>query len=270
MKGCVESVVNVINIMMSVLRLDERVYSTLKQCWYHPHQDGIPDDQGHGICNDFPAWAIVDEERNVDYDDDNVIDVCCSSLLQIKGIYLNLILIQHGDYFRVMRPLFKHWQYSQDQRQRKLQKWKWLVLSASPSKLEYLESWSQAPPPLSSIAPRRLLARFAPPLQQPAEFRTRAPSITPWPWLAGPPCLLQLPKTSPVAAGQVGAPPFLVLMLSTASSFIEMLVWMGPRPLSGQSCSPHFLLLHQGYLLPGPLFLTPSVSKEFGGPPIPH
>ena len=73
MKGCVESVVNVINIMMSVLRLDERVYSTLKQCWYHPHQDGIPDDQGHGICNDFPAWAIVDEERNVDHDDDNVI-----------------------------------------------------------------------------------------------------------------------------------------------------------------------------------------------------
>ena len=67
-------IVNVINIMMmSVLRLNERVYSTLKQCWYHPQQDGIPDGQGLGICNDFSAWAIVDEERNVDHDDDNVI-----------------------------------------------------------------------------------------------------------------------------------------------------------------------------------------------------
>ena len=58
---------------MSVLRLDERVYSTLKLCLYHPHQDGIPDGQGHGICHDFPAWTIVDEERNFDHDDDNVI-----------------------------------------------------------------------------------------------------------------------------------------------------------------------------------------------------
>ena len=33
-------------------------------------------------------------------------------------------LIQHGEYFQVMRPLFKHWQYSQNHRQRNLQIWK--------------------------------------------------------------------------------------------------------------------------------------------------
>ena len=32
--------------------------------------------------------------------------------------------IQHGEYFRIVRPLFKHWQYSQNHRQRKLQIWK--------------------------------------------------------------------------------------------------------------------------------------------------
>ena len=67
-------------------------------------------------------------------------------------------------------------------------------------------SWSQTPPPLSSIAPRPLLARFAPPLQQPAENQTRAPLTAPWPWLAGPPCLLQLPKPPPVIAGRTGSP----------------------------------------------------------------
>ena len=37
-------------------------------------------------------------------------------------------------------------------------------------------------------------------------------------------------KTPPVTAGRTGAPPFLVLMLmlSTANSFMEMLIWMGP------------------------------------------
>ena len=36
-------------------------------------------------------------------------------------------------------------------------------------------------------------------------------------------------KNSPIAAGRTGAPPFLVLMLKmTASSFMEMLIWMGP------------------------------------------
>ena len=72
-------------------------------------------------------------------------------------------------------------------------------------------SWSWAPPPLSSIAPRPLLARFAPPLQQLAEIRTRAPLTTPWPWLAGPPCLLLLPKPPPVTTGRMGGTSFLVL-----------------------------------------------------------
>ena len=138
-------------------------------------------------------------------------------------------------------------------------------------------SWSWAPPPLSSIAPRPLLARFTPPLQQLAEIRTRAPLTTPWPWLAGPPCL-QLPKPPPVTAGRTGAPPFLVLMLmlrTTASSFLltmllllmlkkrtssfmEMLIWMGPPASATLSCShstKEFLLLR-------PLLLTPSFSKR--------
>jgi len=71
-------------IMMSVLRLDERVYSTLNLCWYHPHQDDIPDGQGH----DFPAWAIFDEDRNVDDDDDNI-----NNIINIIDYWLLILML---------------------------------------------------------------------------------------------------------------------------------------------------------------------------------
>ena len=61
-------------------------------------------------------------------------------------------------------------------------------------------------------------------------MQTRPPLTTPWPWLAGPPCLLLLPKPPPVTTGRMGGTSFLVL------SWCRCWGWQQQAPTWWQSC----------------------------------